>query len=455
MEETLKAVFGTIGIFCLGCCVVYFFIRILQVAYATLFSSIGTKKTQKRVLDYKKYINSDITIPVSVIVPLTNSSYDAVKFIKRVLGINYPNYELILVNDGADAKLHDRILHDFALEKIDTAIKKSIKNGKRMKGTYYNEKHPRVLYIDKEPGGVADAMNCGINASRYPLYICMSPGMHFEPDILLKLVMEFLKESSTVISCAGMRLYGERFTDRDSFSDTSAGSSALGRGLQLVENITLSSINQFGSYKHDAFLSPTGLFALFNKQIVIECGGYRTDIDAYNYDIILRMKNELNRRKRKYKIVLHAGDVCYIEKTPTVGHLFENWRRWQSELMNSLFSKTRGKLCFEYIYNLLFEVFFPIVNFFAYITIPLAAIFGGISLKVFVAFVGVAFALNLLLSLIKLLIEQFANPGYMTMRRALTFICCAVLVSFPFAQLKVLHRFGGILQFIAKRTHLR
>ena len=93
----------------------------------------------------------------------------------------------------------------FKLYPVDYSIKTSIPT-KKIRGVYRNVDYPFLLYIDKDNGGKSDALNAGINASSYPLFACLDADSRIEPEALLRLSNEFVKDTSTVVAGGTVRI---------------------------------------------------------------------------------------------------------------------------------------------------------------------------------------------------------------------------------------------------------
>ena len=155
--------------------------------------------------DYSRYADSDNLLPISLLIPAYNEQENIVSNIKSLMKLNYPKFEICVVNDGSTDKTHDLIVEAFQLYKIESAVKTSIPT-KEVRGVYFNVKYPNLIYVDKENGGKSDALNAGINISSYPLFACLDADSRIEPDSLLMLAIEFLKNTNTIVAGGLVRI---------------------------------------------------------------------------------------------------------------------------------------------------------------------------------------------------------------------------------------------------------
>ena len=166
-----------------------------------IISFVRVRKNDKarQSNDYGRYVSSENLLPISLLIPAYNEQENIVSNIKSLMNIDYPQFEIVVVNDGSTDKTHEKIVETFGLYKIESAVKTSIPTNE-VRGVYYNIEYPNLIYVDKENGGKSDALNAGINISSYPLFACLDADSRIEPDALLRLSVEFLKNTDTVVA---------------------------------------------------------------------------------------------------------------------------------------------------------------------------------------------------------------------------------------------------------------
>jgi cellulose synthase/poly-beta-1,6-N-acetylglucosamine synthase-like glycosyltransferase len=110
--------------------------------------------------------------PISVVVPAYNEEATICGTIHSMMNLNYPNFEVIVVNDGSKDRTAEVLIEEFGLQPFHE-IHRSRISTKPLRNTYRSMRHPNLRFIDKENGGKADALNAGINASVNPLFCCV------------------------------------------------------------------------------------------------------------------------------------------------------------------------------------------------------------------------------------------------------------------------------------------
>ena len=122
--------------------------------------------------DFHSYVDSDNLLPISLIIPAYNEQENIVQNVRSLMKINYPMYEVIVVNDGSNDKTGELVVNAFHMHKIETSIRYQIPT-EDIEGVYFSKEYPNLLYVQKKNGGKSDALNAGINISRYPLFTCL------------------------------------------------------------------------------------------------------------------------------------------------------------------------------------------------------------------------------------------------------------------------------------------
>lgn len=189
--------------FCMAFTILLSLIYIIQLIISYIAVRRNDKARQSN--DYGRYVSSENLLPISLLIPAYNEQENIVSNIRSLLKIDYPQFEIVVVNDGSTDSTHEKIVETFGLYKIESAVKTSIPT-KEVRGVYYNIRYPNLLYVDKENGGKSDALNAGINISSYPLFACLDADSRIEPDALLKLSIEFLKNTDTIVAGGLVRI---------------------------------------------------------------------------------------------------------------------------------------------------------------------------------------------------------------------------------------------------------
>jgi cellulose synthase/poly-beta-1,6-N-acetylglucosamine synthase-like glycosyltransferase len=179
---------------------------ILNVSYIILFliSLREVLRFLRRTFfsDYQQILRSNMTLPITLIVPAHNEEKTIVDTVRSLQMLNYPEFEIIVVNDGSRDETLNRILAAYELRRVDRVYKRSLPT-RPVRALYASPLVPNLTVVDKEGGGKADALNCGINLSKYPLFCSMDADSVIEDDALLKAVKPFMEwPSPWAASCA-------------------------------------------------------------------------------------------------------------------------------------------------------------------------------------------------------------------------------------------------------------
>ena len=146
---------------------------------------------------------STLVPPISILLPGYNEEAGIVESIHSLLSQRYPEFEVLVVNDGSTDATLDRLRDAFDLVPIRKAVRESIATAP-VHGCYVSRRHPELFVIDKANGGKADALNAALNAARFPYVCAVDADALLEPDALLRVAKPILDDPELVVATGGI-----------------------------------------------------------------------------------------------------------------------------------------------------------------------------------------------------------------------------------------------------------
>ena len=107
-----------------------------------------------------------------------------------LLQLEYPDYKLIVVNDGSTDQTLNELIKNFQLKNVSFSPYYEI-NSNPIKDVYLSPTFPRLVVINKDNCGKADSINAAINVSKNPLITVIDADSILERDCLLKIARPF------------------------------------------------------------------------------------------------------------------------------------------------------------------------------------------------------------------------------------------------------------------------
>lgn len=394
---------------------------------------------------------SGFELPVSVLVPAYNEQVTIASSVRSILQLDYPEFEVIVINDGSRDGTMEALRREFGLEPFPEAYWQRL-SVKPVRAIYRSKMHPTLRVIDKENGGKADALNAGINASRYPLFCSVDADSVLERVSMRRVVQPFLENPHTIASGGSIRIANGCTFDSGFLTSKGLPRNPLAL-FQVVEYMRAFLFGRLGWSPLNAVLIISGAFGVFRKEVVVKAGGYRTDTVGEDMELVVRLHRLHRTGNIPYRIVFVPDPVCWTEAPQKLLVLKNQRMRWQRGLIESLtlnigllFHRrggTAGWLAFPFM--VLFEWLGPLVEVAGYCFMITAFFSGLVSLEAFVTFMLVAFGLGLVLSINSLLLEEISFHIYQKPHQIVVLLLVVVLENFGYRQLNSVWRFWALL----------
>ena len=384
--------------------------------------------------------------PVSILLPAYNERATIVSSVRSLFKLNYPQFEIIIINDGSTDGMAEEVIREFQMVEFPEAYRQRIPT-KPVDRVYASARYPQVRFVDKGNGGKSDALNAGINCARYPIICTMDADCILQQDSLHRVVRPFLEDPKTVAVGGVVRVLNG-CTVRDGMLEKVELPRKLLPLFQLVEYLRAFLFGRLGWSPMNALLVISGAFGVFYKERMIAVGGYRTDTVGEDMDIVVRLHLNLRKERRPYRITFVPDPICWTE-VPADLHSLRNQRtRWQRGLVESIVpalhfiaaprSGAVGFLALPFM--LVFEIVGPLIEAAGYIATFLLWGYGLIPRDSFLVFLFVSVGLGMLLSINALFLEELSFHLYPKFRQQFRLTFVALLENFGYRQLNTLWR---------------
>ena len=396
--------------------IVFFVYFLILTVYYTVLCVLAFIQNRKFIRQWSNQdlaitINSDFVIPVSIIVPAHNEEKGIADCVNSLLNLNYPEYEIIVVdNDSTDGTI-EVLKQNFGLQPVEEAYQTMPRSGQILK-IYKSQKYPNITVISQSGLRKAGALNAGLGFARHRYLCLIDADTIFEPDSLSAVMSYVQRDPEKVIGVGsyfglvnGFKVKSGRIIER-SFSYN------LVVAFQNLEYIRAFIGNRLSWSRFNANPIISGGFGLWRKDILIELGGYDPDFSCEDIEFTFRVQDYIARNNKDFRILSLPFHVGWTEGPENLRSLIVQRKRWQRvthetiwQYRQMLFNpkyKWFGMVTFPYfVFYEVFGVFFEISS----IVIVAWAWFSGLlGLKTFLVYLVLMILVQALLSISVLMV---------------------------------------------------
>lgn len=402
-------------------CLIYFIAINAQYTLLLALSFFGSKQRNREadVADFESVSVSKLTPPVSIVIAAYNEEPVIVDSVLAALALNYPEYELIIVNDGSRDRTLRTMIETFELVRSDRPYRAVIPTA-AVRRVYRSQTIENLLVIDKENGGKADSLNAGVNLARYR-YICTTDAdTVFEPDAMLRIMRPVLFDPQRLIALGGQVRVGNGFEVVDGKIVERRLPRTLLPTLQLVEYLRTFLGNRVGWSVLNSMLLISGAFGLWRRDVLVTVGGFSPHITGEDLELTFRLHRYMRKRGEDYKIISLPDPVCWTEVPVDIPSFTRQRNRWHRVLLES-FSEHREMMLNHHFgvvgllgmpYYFFFEIIGPFAEAISYVIVLSGWMAGAIPTNALVLFLFLSVGYTTLLNAMAILIEDFHYGTY-------------------------------------------
>jgi len=333
--------------FIIGVILFFLFYLFLHSIYLLIATIKGNKDIRKQTnkLYLQNRLSHEYYVPISIIIPTYNNEKEVIKTVKSLLNLDYNLYEIIVVDDASNDHTIKSLVKKFDLHLVDRPIRRMIETKEVLEIYQTSKQKIKITVLKKEHGGLADALNAGINIADFPYFVCLKEETRLDKDSLKNLVCPIL-EDDQVISCRGV-------------------AKALDEKEHILALAHTLSYNRAYHTRDD--YPESNLFQLFKREMAIEVGGY--DLVGENFELERKMATQYKNGIRKEA----KNVICYLKSPNTLVKIFTRKKRESQSFTRGLLKYSSSKLYF--LYSLLYKVLSPLIVLVGGLAIICAAIY--------------------------------------------------------------------------------
>jgi cellulose synthase/poly-beta-1,6-N-acetylglucosamine synthase-like glycosyltransferase len=437
--------------------IIYFagyFLFDLLLFFIFLITFRTEKEKSKLVLNHEEEFNNH---KVSVIVPAYNEEVSIVQCVKMLINLDYPDYEVIVINDGSKDNTLKKLLNAFKLKTV----------------------------IDKENGGKADSINTGINYSSGELICTIDADSILDTSSLKKVVVPLINDSKVFVSGGQLAISNDTVIENNKvISSKMPGNYWV--LWQIVEYIKSFMVSRVSLSKLNALLIMSGAFSVFRRKDLLKIGGFLTVINKHKYiednigvdhttvcedmEIVVRLWRYYLENKKKAKAVYMPLPICWTEVPDNYKNIFKQRARWHLGLAESL--SIHKKLLFDLKYRatgllampyyIFFELFSPLIKLLVIIYLIVISFMGLINTQwVLLMFLLITITAALLTSFLTVYIEQWSQKLAKRNREALRYktlldwiklLTASIIGDFIYSTVKMFAQLKGLVDYFRKKN---
>ncbi|WP_230206915.1 glycosyltransferase family 2 protein [Novosphingobium sp. Gsoil 351] len=389
-----------------------------------------------------------------MIAPAFNEALSIVDSVRALLALEYPDHEVIVVNDGSTDATLATLIDAFQLKPVERSQVVTLQRT-RVLGAYASPHHPKLLVVDKENGRKADAANAGIGFGRMPLVCVIDADSIIESDGLLRAAEPFMTDDGGLVAVGGAIRIVNGSSVRGGHIDTVALSPRWLPRFQSIEYMRAFLTARVANSHLSMLMLISGAFGIFSRAVVVEVGGYRHDTVGEDLELVTRIHRHMREQRRPYRIGFVPEVVCWTEAPETLPGLRNQRARWEQGALETLVKHRR--MIFNPRYGraglvamplmVLEDVIGPPLELIGYLLVPLGYALGILAPELALAFLGLTFVYGTAISIGTLALEEKQLRRTPSAADLARLALAAVLENFGYRQINLVYRLVGIVRF--------
>jgi len=380
----LQQVLYVMVLACFAYLSVIFLVDVVLLAVSAIEN--GRRIRQRRGESLNAVFSSEYVMPVSVVVPVHNEETVIVAVVRSLLRLEYPQHEVVVVNDGSSDGTLALLQREFALERRATFARQRYSRGTDPV-TYRSRTDPRLVVVDGRVnrGSKALALNLGLDFCRYPYVCCVDGDTIYEPRALLSSMRLVLRDPAHVVGLTSQIVVATH-PELPYRHTPGLAASTLLHNFQHLEYLRSFLSARLAWSRLNSIVCTSGAFMLYRRDVLEAVGGYSPDFSCEDIELTFRVHEHFLRRGVPYRILAMPEPVARTEGPDRIRTLTSQRARWQRVMLETAwhyrhmaFNPRYGRFgMISFPFMILSEVLAPFIELIALATLAAAAIVGAV-----------------------------------------------------------------------------
>jgi len=444
-----------IGLLCFAVIVVR---NLVSTAQLLLAAKVFATRISPATRSYDLWTRyADLALPVSVIAPCFNEALSINDSVRALLALEYPDHEVIVVNDGSSDATLEALIDGFEMRLIERE-QLDVLQQTRIRAVYGSERYANLIVIDKENGRKADAVNAGLGFAAAPLVCVIDADSIIEPDGLLRAAEPFMADDGGLLAVGGaIRIANGSIVEGGHVRDIRLPRGWLPR-FQILEYLRAFLTARIANADLDMLMLISGAFGMFRRQALVDIGGYRHDTVGEDLEVVTRLHRRMREAKKPYRITFVPEIVCWTEAPATWTGLRNQRARWEQGALETI--ERHARMIFNPRYGRVGMIGLPLIviedvlgppcELFGYLLIPILYSMGLASGEVVLAFFSLTVLFGTAISFGTLALEEVQLRRTPTARDLAIIGLAAVIENLGYRQVNLAFRVYGMWRFFRK-----
>lgn len=405
-----------------------------------------------------RLLGSELAPRISMLAPAYNESATVVESVRSLLSLEYPDLEIVVINDGSSDDTLQVLIERFELAAVHPVYRAELKT-RAVRGIYRSRLTPNLVVVDKENGGKADSLNVGLDMASGELVCAIDADTLVEADALLRMVRPFVRNDEVVAAGGTIRVVNDCTVVSGRVVRVRTPRRFLA-GVQAIEYLRAFLFGRLGWNRLGGNLIISGAFGLFRTDAVVRAGGYLHATVGEDMELVARLRRTGYESGERHRVDFIPDPVAWTEVPESLAVLRRQRDRWHRGLSDTLWRHRRmflnprygalGLVVFPYF--VLVELLAPVIELLGLIGLLAGLLLGALNWTFALLFFLAAYGLGLLLNMFTLLLEEFGFQRYDRQRQRLALVAYSLVESVGYRQLTVAWRIQGLVSFLRGRS---